>query len=261
MAEKNTIDFRKLAEPFPKSELRSFTGKGGKKFDYITARHVMNRLDSVVGPENWRDEYREVGEGGVVCTLYLRINGEWVGKSDVGTREGNVEPVKGKYSVALKRAAVHWGIGRELYDDGTAFDDDDHPPAPNPRRIPETPAAPEPPASELDVHLGPRKPRGGKPAPSSLDARAKDLARRTCPWDGAMQREIWQDFIQKYPEWPKKFWPAAKALGMDNDMVHTALGVESVTDWTGADGKNTVAHLWYALVYAAVESDLIEDAA
>jgi hypothetical protein len=84
---------------------------------YISSRNVMNRLDSVVGPANWRADFEPFGGGSVKCTLYVRIGGEWVGKSDVGS--GNAEDAsnvwKGAVSDALKRAAVHWGIGRYLY--------------------------------------------------------------------------------------------------------------------------------------------------
>lgn len=84
---------------------------------YISSRDVMDRLDAVLGPENWRDDYEMVMQGVMKCALYLRINGEWVGKSDVGT--GNIENPesgwKGAASDALKRAAVKWGIGRYLY--------------------------------------------------------------------------------------------------------------------------------------------------
>ncbi len=84
---------------------------------YISSRDVMDRLDAVVGPENWRDEYEVLAPGVMKCVLYLRIGGEWVGKSDVGT--GNIENPengwKGAASDALKRAAVKWGIGRYLY--------------------------------------------------------------------------------------------------------------------------------------------------
>lgn len=131
----NEIDFKALAEPFPKNEVKTLTKKWKdrvtgkeKQFSapYLTARQVMNRLDKVAGPANWRDEYVFLSGGGVLCTLYIRVNGEWVGKADMGT-ETDVEPEKGAVSDAFKRAAVRWGIGRELYNDGTAFDDDDPP--------------------------------------------------------------------------------------------------------------------------------------
>lgn len=142
-----TIDFKKLAEPFPASEVKKFKGRGGVWMSHITARTVMNRLDQVAGPENWRDEYRET-ERGVVCTLYLRINDEWVGKSDIGS-DSDIEAEKGAYSGALKRAAVRWGIGRELYGDGTAFEDEQPQSKPAPKSKASKPAPPQqtPPAN------------------------------------------------------------------------------------------------------------------
>lgn len=94
---------------------------------FISARTVMNILDTVVGPENWRAEFAPFMGTAVQCTLYLRADDGWIGKSDIGT-PSDIEPAKGAVSDALKRAAVHWGIGRELYNEGTAsFDDEDTP--------------------------------------------------------------------------------------------------------------------------------------
>lgn len=84
---------------------------------YIDARDVMDILDEVVGPENWKDSFREIG-GKMYCTLSLRIDGEWVSKEDIGT-PSNMDADKGEASDAFKRAAVKWGIGRFLYDLGT----------------------------------------------------------------------------------------------------------------------------------------------
>lgn len=81
---------------------------------YVDARDVMNRLDRVVGPDNWCDEYHDIA-GKVYCTLSIRINGEWIGKTDCGA-ESSFEPEKGQASDAFKRAAVKWGIGRFLYE-------------------------------------------------------------------------------------------------------------------------------------------------
>lgn len=128
------IDFQKLAEPFARHEVKSLTKRYQDKktkewreytIRFITARSVMNRLDAVVGPQNWRAEFKTMmlrpDTTAVQCTLFLRIDGEWVGKSDIGT-ESDIEPEKGAVSDAMKRAAVHWGIGRELYGEGTAYD-------------------------------------------------------------------------------------------------------------------------------------------
>jgi len=81
---------------------------------YITSRAVMDRLDQVVGPENWRDQYRAGPSGGVLCGISIRINDEWVCKYD-GAENTAFEAVKGGLSDAFKRAAVKWGIGRYLY--------------------------------------------------------------------------------------------------------------------------------------------------
>lgn len=85
---------------------------------YIDARLVMDRLDKVMKPQNWRTEYVHVGDGSVECRLTLRLGGEWITKADVGSpseQPDGGDRTKAAYSDALKRAAVHWGIGRYLY--------------------------------------------------------------------------------------------------------------------------------------------------
>lgn len=82
---------------------------------YVNARAIMDRLDQVVGFENWQTSYQPGPSGGVICHLALRIGGEWLYKED-GAENTGVEPVKGGISSALKRAAVAWGIGRYLYE-------------------------------------------------------------------------------------------------------------------------------------------------
>lgn len=112
--------FERLREPFMPSELewkvQTFSESNGRALTlvYIDARAVMDRLDSAVGPENWRDEYHPAPQGGVMCTLSIRINGEWVSKTD-GAENTDVEAIKGGFSDSFKRAAVKWGIGRYLY--------------------------------------------------------------------------------------------------------------------------------------------------
>lgn len=108
-----------LSAPFPPHEIEWRLGStkqdktSGLALAYITSRHVMERLDEVVGPANWQDRY-EVHGNRVICYLSLRIDGEWVTKAD-GAGDTHVEAEKGGISDALKRAAVKWGIGRYLY--------------------------------------------------------------------------------------------------------------------------------------------------
>lgn len=124
------LDLKKLAEPFPAADIEWRVARAGKKGNgdiwvkclaYITARAVMDRLDEVVGPGNWKDRYWREGEANM-CGLSIRINGEWVEKVD-GAESTDIEAVKGGISGALKRAAVKWGIGRYLYNLTEGFAD------------------------------------------------------------------------------------------------------------------------------------------
>lgn len=111
--------FEKLSAPFQTIHWRAQSlnreGTSAMALAYIDARDVMARLDDVVGPANWRDSYTETPKGRLICTLELRLDDEWVGKSD-GAGDTDVEGDKGAISDALKRAAVKWGVGRYLYD-------------------------------------------------------------------------------------------------------------------------------------------------
>lgn len=85
---------------------------------YIDARCVMDRLDEVLGPENWQDEYQILDDGCVVCRLSILVSGSWVTKCDVGAeseQKDHGDKRKASFSDAMKRAAVKWGVGRYLY--------------------------------------------------------------------------------------------------------------------------------------------------
>ena len=108
---------RALARPFPVSAVSFRKGPGGgKELAYITARDVMNRLDTEVGIDGWQDEYQYIGDR-MICKLSLRICGQWVTKCD-GADDTNIEGAKGGISDAFKRAAVKFGIFRYAYHPG-----------------------------------------------------------------------------------------------------------------------------------------------
>lgn len=118
------IDFARLLEPFPLSEIEWRVGNKTKKGDkatllpYLTSRGVMKRLDEVIGPEHWRDSYTPINakQIGFLCLLEVELSpGVWIGKQD-GADVSDIESIKGGISDALKRAAVKWGVGRYLYD-------------------------------------------------------------------------------------------------------------------------------------------------
>jgi len=122
------IDLKKLCDPFKEEDVEWRLAQCGKKGNgqvwamclaYIQARAIMNRLDSVCGPENWRATYRfasatDAGAPGVICSLSVKYNNEWVTKED-GAEQTDIESFKGGLSSALKRAGSVWGIGRYLY--------------------------------------------------------------------------------------------------------------------------------------------------
>ncbi|HEU0013451.1 MAG TPA: Rad52/Rad22 family DNA repair protein [Longimicrobium sp.] len=116
------IDFQALQEFFEAEAIEWRIQHAGEKngrawaicVPYVTNRAIQSRLDQVVGPENWRNEFRPGPDGGVMCGLSIRVGEEWVTKWD-GAENTDVEGVKGGLSGAMKRAAVQWGIGRYLY--------------------------------------------------------------------------------------------------------------------------------------------------
>lgn len=117
------FNFEELKKPFPEKDiewrLQSCGEKNGKIWGmclaYVTNRAIQNRLDEVVGPENWKNEFVKGPDGGILCGISIKCNGEWVTKWD-GAENTQIEAVKGGLSGAMKRAAsTGWGIGRYLY--------------------------------------------------------------------------------------------------------------------------------------------------
>lgn len=123
------MDLTELREPFPATDIEWRIGRAGKNnrgiwamcLAYVTNRAIMQRLDDVCGPGNWRNEYTAAPCGGILCGISIKVDGEWVTKWD-GAENTDIEAVKGGLSGAMKRAAVQWGIGRYLYglDEGFA---------------------------------------------------------------------------------------------------------------------------------------------
>lgn len=122
-----------LAEPFAPEDLewrlqQTFEEKKrGLAVPYVTARAIQNRLDDVVGPENWYNEYKpwhsSKNKDAQLCGISIYFEGHgFITKWD-GAEDSNVEPIKGGLSDSMKRAAVQWGIGRVLYNMDAVFVD------------------------------------------------------------------------------------------------------------------------------------------
>lgn len=120
----------KLKAYFPESQLEwrvqqcGETKKDGKVWAmvlcYVQARAIEERLDEVVGFNNWQNEIRVEGDN-IIARLGLRINGEWIWKEN-GASQTEIEAFKGGISGAIKRVASSgFGIGRYLYQLDTTF--------------------------------------------------------------------------------------------------------------------------------------------
>lgn len=111
---------KRLKAPLPVSAVKwRISAKDGRNergqaICYTDRKPVMDRLDEVVGTDNWQDEFT-YHQGIVICKLNLRIEDEWLYKSD-GAGHTNVEGEKGACTDAFKRAAAKWGVGRYLWD-------------------------------------------------------------------------------------------------------------------------------------------------
>jgi len=165
--------FAALAAPFAPDEVR-VRPQGARQLQYITARTVMNRLDDVLGPANWWDEYMPL-ENSVICRLTIRLpDGTALTKSDAGGYAGMADSGdddKSGFSDAFKRAAVKFGIGRYLYRDGVprfVHERMQHPslaadPSHHPLLAAHTPSPAQPtPSSSGPAGDGPNAPQSGK---------------------------------------------------------------------------------------------------
>ncbi len=113
-------DLEALRAPIPVERIKWRVGATnrdktkGMALAYIDARVLQDRLDDTVGIENWQNEIVQLHGGTYICRLGIRVEGEWIWKSD-GAGATDFEPEKGACSDAFKRSGVQWGVGRELY--------------------------------------------------------------------------------------------------------------------------------------------------
>ena len=113
--------------------VRKWKVQTANKFDatmvaYIDARDVSKALDEKF-PNDWSNDFdtpytltamewvnkskTAVEKNYVTCRITIKSTGQY--HEDVGS-ESATEAIKGCYSDAFKRAAVHFGIGRENYE-------------------------------------------------------------------------------------------------------------------------------------------------
>lgn len=109
--------YQQLAGPFGEDEIeflpRAVKGDKALAIPYLDARAVMNRLDRVVGAGNWSFAWDPITTDGKMVRGKLTVLG--VTYEDAGEAATEDELLKSAVSDALKRCAVHVGIGRYLY--------------------------------------------------------------------------------------------------------------------------------------------------
>lgn len=90
---------------------------------YAEARAYQDRLDSVIGPDNWQVSYKPLGDRALVCRLQLF----GVVKEEIGecadARDANAWTIAS--AQAFKRACSAFGLGRYFYNLGSVWADYD----------------------------------------------------------------------------------------------------------------------------------------
>lgn len=119
--------YHSLSEPFPQ-EMEKRLNKGGANLTYIPISEVINRMNKVLGVENWSfnvKTWQQVGTSIVAHVIvHAKINGTMVSRDGVGgqkikmSKQGDPidigDEVKGAVSDALKKAVQTLGVGLYL---------------------------------------------------------------------------------------------------------------------------------------------------
>jgi len=131
--EQNKDITSRLSAPFSERDLSWRVGPLSRSKDkaqalaYIDARAVSRRFDEVLGFAGWGSHIEPVYDRGVMigvkCTITVIDGDKKVSREDIGTIKDldlssntSIEPYKSAVSDAFKRAAVHFGVGRYIYD-------------------------------------------------------------------------------------------------------------------------------------------------
>ena len=115
--------YDRLTEPFAIEQIEIKPGATTKDkakalaLPYADRVAYLDRLDEVVGPQNWSVEYRQISENAVFCRLtILGVVREDVGECHKTDRDGQPDENRATTAVAqsFKRACNTFGIGRYL---------------------------------------------------------------------------------------------------------------------------------------------------
>jgi hypothetical protein len=230
-----------LAEPFEPREVKfkpqSVKNNRCLAMAYIDARLIQDRLDEVLGVENWTDNYTILNDGSVMCRLRLKLGDRWITKTDVGSpseQPDSGDRLKAAFSDALKRAAVKFGIGRYLYRLPAQWVDYDgvkkqivSPPQLPPWALPKSKRAP--------VGVVKTPPQGGAVlttgAPVPQPAVAQPAPQPNLPANGTELHRRLQDYDAKLAS--QKLCSRGALLAHVTQAGVKAGFTANLTDWTG----------------------------
>lgn len=231
-----------LAEPFEPREVK-FKPQMVKNnrclaMAYIDARLIQDRLDDVLGVENWTDNYTILNDGSVMCRLRLKLGDRWITKTDVGSpseQPDGGDRLKAAFSDALKRAAVKFGIGRYLYRLPAQWVDYDG----VKKQIvspPQLPAWALPKAKRTAQSAQPAQPaprvEAPKPAPPQSEAKPAQVdAKPNLPANGTELHRRLQDYDAKLAS--QKLCQRGALLAHVTQAGVKAGFTANLTDWTG----------------------------
>lgn len=230
-----------LAEPFEPREVKfkpqSVKNNRCLAMAYIDARLIQDRLDEVLGVENWTDNYTILNDGSVMCRLRLKLGDRWITKTDVGSpseQPDSGDRLKAAFSDALKRAAVKFGIGRYLYRLPAQWVDYDgvkkqivSPPQLPPWALPKSRRAP--------VGVVKTPPQGGAVlttgAPAPQPVAAQPAPQPNLPANGTELHRRLQDYDAKLAS--QKLCSRGALLAHVTQAGVKAGFTANLTDWTG----------------------------
>lgn len=242
--------FTALNAPFKAAQIKTRT-QAGRQMQYITARTVMIRLDEVVGPESWWDEYQPL-EHSVICRLTIRLpDGSLLQKSDAGGYAGMTDQGdddKSGFSDAFKRAAVKFGVGRHLYGDGMAVFKDVNADVKRPRET----------ASDVPEHHAVNHDnRTGHGSGAYADP---EVVRQFTAWANKKCEEVnqkWLDFLtDKHGEIRKGPSEIVRVWGLSGHLIkwgRVAMGLNAPEDIRGGSRDKYAAVLWQRDQTAVIE--------
>jgi hypothetical protein len=203
---------------------------------YVDVRLIEDRLDEVLGVENWQDDYEILPDGSVTCKLRVNLGGQWITKMDVGSpseQPDGGDRLKAAFSDALKRTAVKFGIGRYLYRLPAQWVDYD-PAKKQIVRPPQLPAFAVPAAKEPDPAPAPKTSKVGpktvkmEPAAPKVEDSAKPTG---LPADGQELHRRLQDYDAKLAA--QKFCPRGALLAHVTQAGVKAGFSANLTEWEG----------------------------